>query len=137
MFVVYLVKSTSFSFGLCILYSVYNTFSFRNHNGMLQNEIPFWLNVNDSIQLNGIVHKISHIKQIYSKLANTCAVLKSAFSPHLLVILMMKFTTLTSLLYYCCMIVLKYVRHLIEIHYLQLLIKFIQNSFRHSIKHRK
>lgn len=53
-------------------------------------------------------NEIIQIQQIYSKLERTVIVLKSAFSPHLVVILVMKFTTLTSLLYFCCMVIIKY-----------------------------
>lgn len=59
------------------------------------------------IPMSGFTEKIMQIQEIYTKLERTVVIFKSVFSPHLIVILVMKFTALTSLLYFCCMIVIK------------------------------
>lgn len=55
--------------------------------------------------------KIHQIQQIYTKLEHTSTVFNAAYGLNLVVILIVKFTTVTSLLYNCCMIIIKLVRH--------------------------
>lgn len=80
-----------------------------------QLEYPNWFHryLNMKIQkdqhlmLNHPSDYIIQIQYIYSKLERTANILISSYSPHLIIILIMKFSTLTSLLYYCCMVIIK------------------------------
>lgn len=73
-----------------------------------QNEC-YWTFDDGSCQFSFIdfTEHIIQIHQIYTKLERITIIFKSAYSIHLIVILIMKFTTLTSLLYFCCMIIIK------------------------------
>lgn len=56
-----------------------------------------------------ISDKIIQFHRIYTKLECVKAVVNSVYSLHLIIILITKFTTLTSLLYFCSMIIIKWV----------------------------
>lgn len=47
------------------------------------------------------------IQHIYSKLEKVASLINSSYGVQIVIILIIKFTTLTSLLYFCCMILLK------------------------------
>lgn len=70
-----------------------------------------WINATMQQQhrTNDYTECITQIHKIYMKTEQATILFKTAFSIHILVILIMKFTTLTSLLYFCCMIIIKYV----------------------------
>lgn len=53
--------------------------------------------------------EINQFHRIYTMLKSVMAVINSAFSLHFIIILITKFTTLTSLLYFCSMIIIKWV----------------------------
>lgn len=53
--------------------------------------------------------EINQFHRIYTILECVMAVINSAFSLHFIIILITKFTTLTSLLYFCSMIIIKWV----------------------------
>lgn len=51
--------------------------------------------------------EIIQFHQIYTKLECVMTVVNAAFSLHLIIILITKFTTLTSLLYFCSMVIIR------------------------------
>lgn len=65
-------------------------------------------NRNEPLKVMNIDDKMIHIQQIYSTLERTIIDLRCAFSSHLVLILIVKFTALTSLLYFCCMLIIQY-----------------------------
>lgn len=52
---------------------------------------------------------IGKLHEAYSKLEHAAILINSSYSMQLIVILIIKFTTLTSLLYVCCMMIIKWV----------------------------
>lgn len=63
-----------------------------------------YLNYDDDIS-----REIIQFHRIYTKLECVKTVVNSAFSLHLIIILITKFTALTSLLYFCAMVIIKWV----------------------------
>lgn len=64
--------------------------------------------VNDESNVNSLL-------RVYTLLENVCENINSAYGIHIIVISIMKFTTLTTLLYFCCMIIIKYGIHMTEV----------------------
>lgn len=92
----------------------------KNHNSLAYKRIKFI----EGIRVLGgskferklsrmleFTEKIHQIQQIYTKLEHTSTIFNAAYSLNLVVILIVKFTTVTSLLYNCCMIIIKLVTH--------------------------
>lgn len=50
---------------------------------------------------------IVHIQHIYMQLEKVCMLINSAYGLPIMFIIVIKFTTLTALLYFCCMIIIK------------------------------
>lgn len=67
------------------------------------------LNEDNKFCTTDFTDNIIQIQTIYTKLEKVSIVLNSAYGVQITTILIMKFTTLTSLLYFCCMIIIKYV----------------------------
>lgn len=87
-----------------------------NHNSMTQKRIRFI----EVIQMTRkskcerkfsrtlkSTEKIHQMQQIYTKLEHTSVVFNAAYGLNLVIILIVRFTTVTSLLYSCCMIIIK------------------------------
>lgn len=52
-------------------------------------------------------NNVNSLLKIYTLLENVSANINSAYGIHIIVISIMKFTTMTTLLYFCCMIIIK------------------------------
>lgn len=80
---------------------------FNENNSMDMVIKSLSVNRDKPLSMMNIGNQIIHIQKIYSKLERTIIILRSTYSSHLIVILIVKFTALTSLLYFCCMLIIK------------------------------
>lgn len=69
-------------------------------------KINFRLNAN---RILSDLENISKLQQIYTKLERASLRINASYSMQLVIILILKFTTLTTLLYFCCMMIMKWV----------------------------
>lgn len=57
-----------------------------------------------------ITADIVKVQHIYMQLENVCTLINASYGIPIMFILVIKFTTLTALLYFCCMIIIKWVQ---------------------------
>lgn len=65
------------------------------------------INDENEFRMTDFTEKVIQIQQIYTKLERVAIVLNAAYGIPIITILIIQFTTLTTLLYFCCMIVIR------------------------------
>lgn len=74
-----------------------------------QNSIAEFRAATSSNNLLNDLQNIAKLQEAYTKLEQAAILINSSYSMQLVVILIIKFTTLTSLLYICCMMIIEWV----------------------------